>query len=620
MQQLKLFLFLSLSFFSALISQSKDSVLLYSSEKEVNLLIINQLEETFNQTKKETRELKIMRNLYNQLKKTASIADCVPLLNKHAAFYDNKYESKDVLSERMRCLLLVGVTRRVVAACIEIFLQVIDQCYTASHYWKLHSHVAKQQQLDNIRMQALSVLGALVEKLKSLDITQSNEQLYNWVKEVDTIIIVAAQGTVKSQSILLTKEAFLLTKHACEAIPHLEKYFTDAYARCKAPNHFKQYWVRYLIGGIISAYVIQKNRTLLAEKLKFNAFVEYKNGIHKFTCKHLINPIKGFFGVAFSNTSTQHPIELENGEKSVIISVENLEKMKEPLQKNGQNILEILEKYKDIQVEVDPEFIGKFASGYKNVFVSIIEQIGKEKNLHPDQVQQLIEGVAKTGDFLKIMDSSLPSYYVKGDLRKKIDYGESIVAAKIYYVAHNIDVIVKQLTKYALEKHHGGLIAAHLALHDLIQSTENLDKRLVWVVRLISWVQGLIQKISQKIDLSLEILAFVPALISGYGLFKMSQKVHYWWRKVDYTTLNQTLCNIERLLVIKDFEMTVMDNGTLFYHVHKLKMHALKIISRTDASRQLFIDDLELLLNDTLNVTQKVGLIQMMYKRYKFLQ
>jgi hypothetical protein len=66
--------------------------------------------------------------------------------------------------------------------------------------------------------------------------------------------------------------------------------------------------------------------------------------------------------------------------------------------------------------------------------------------------------------------------------------------------------------------------------------------------------------------------------------------------------------------------MTVMDNGTLFYHVHKLKMHALKIISRTDASRQLFIDDLELLLNDTLNVTQKVGLIQMMYKRYKFLQ
>ena len=49
-------------------------------------------------------------------------------------------------------------------------------------------------------------------------------------------------------------------------------------------------------------------------------------------------------------------------------------------------------------------------------------------------------------------------------------------------------------------------------------------------------------------------------------------------------------------------------------------MHALKVISDSDEQRQSFIDDLELLLGDMLNNGQKISLITLMYKRYKFLK
>jgi hypothetical protein len=553
--------------------QQRVSLLSYCSLGQVNALVKVQAKKVFREVKQEEcgwKNLEICLNTWNSIR---SLDDCVAFLQEYDFLYDSDYNQDIDINigdinigdqgspcNRMRCILLIGMVERAIATSIETLLTVIDRCAVASRYWREQADHNKRRRADEVGLRAQTFLGSLVRVLKDLNINYSDALLYQWISDVSTLYAESlGESVTKSLSSQMCKEAFVVTGQVLDAAERLNDSFALAYAEYKVPSHFQKYWLHYAVAGAVSAYAIRANQNQLTQTVS-----SLKNSVKKLVADHITDPIKGLFG--------RRPVQ-DDFVQELIVSLQGSEDVVKHFNDEIQRIDAQLAPFKSVTVNSDPDFLKNQAAIFKNL------------------------AATKKGQYLPFMHETLMS------------------VNDILLRAH--DITQKEFSKFALKKEReiNTLIVKPLA--DVIKSGHAIDKELVALLTTIKPILKLSEKVIKKVDFLLEI-AVLGAV--GYGIYKTVRCAYSWWNHVDYSLLQKVLCDVERLLVIAGSDLTDLEEGMLFYYLSTLKKQALKIIPSTDALRPLFIEDLELLLGDMLDATQKIELIQMMGKRYKFLR
>lgn len=131
--------------------------------------------------------------------------------------------------------------------------------------------------------------------------------------------------------------------------------------------------------------------------------------------------------------------------------------------------------------------------------------------------------------------------------------------------------------------------------------------------------QGLLtaDELLQKTQLNLELFAIIPSILGLYGLKKGYDSLFH--RKILSEPLQQRLIYVDKLLNKFNhgtLQLDLSGTGFLRYHVHALSQY----VGRVPAHQQkAFKADLEELNNQNLNVSQKLRVIDQMYRQYAFL-
>src|SRR5438105_6363824 len=201
----------------------KDSLLIFGVPQEVNLLVINQLEQAGKEAQSDAKISMTVQKYLKRWNKIKSIQDCISFLQVSPSVFHTSQKGNTPAEDRFYCILLVGIVEQTTSFCIEKLLNVIDRCEIASRYWKLQKYFDKQQIADRECVRAQACSGSLVMALKNLTITQSNEQLYQWINETATLIITSINETAQTNSVDIQKEAFARTLQAL----HASKQFND---------------------------------------------------------------------------------------------------------------------------------------------------------------------------------------------------------------------------------------------------------------------------------------------------------------------------------------------------------------------------------------------------------
>ncbi|MGB8366960.1 MAG: hypothetical protein WCD44_01245 [Candidatus Babeliales bacterium] len=151
----------------------------------------------------------------------------------------------------------------------------------------------------------------------------------------------------------------------------------------------------------------------------------------------------------------------------------------------------------------------------------------------------------------------------------------------------------------------------------------NLAQFVIWSDRekalkeFIHWVYLLDNEFKRN-QMTLRFTALIPAIVTGWGLYKLVNKFYGWLTKHNYNFLKKILTEINTMLIASHGNMNDECYGNLIYSLYKLQCSAIIKIRDKNVKRE-FVRDIEMLSLYDFTVEEKQLLISNMRWKYDFL-
>ncbi len=541
-----------------------------------------------------------LRRVLLQVQNCKTLEQALVLLNK----VDDSLIKKH---KKIECAFLVQASVVLGDYTTEMLLDLLAIIDSHLSYWqKMHDYpnyyffhkspikwfVGKGQQQeinDNIRLLSaiqqkyLKVLGALTKHAQQFNDKATIEEHYTWVGQFMPIMQVLY---IRSNGDVIDYEHTMHTiKHALKNASIYKNYALFCLGKVKPPHHFMHNWLKYtmLLIGVGIAY---KKRAFIDAWIGKEAQNQYKESIHRAWHEYFINPLRGAYDTIMISQE-QKKLNIADGiqEQEVLI-----ERNKKLLAEQKDQVEKYIEDTKGIKI---------IAASIKKD----LQQGQKAGRLTNEQSEEIWQALQKDdiGPFLQYANN-LP--------KVGISLG-GIESARIQALSDYVQfIILNDRQKFLnsirnIPNHAEGLIL-------------NADEVLiVFRKALVHWVDFLDDEF-KKHQMTLRFTALIPAMVTGWSLYKLTSKFYTRLTRRNYGLLRDIVAQVNARLIEFHGDMNNEYYGKLIYLLHKLKRAALSQISQKNIKRE-FLRDIEMLSWYDYTTEEKRLLIDNMRWKYDFL-
>lgn len=492
------------------------------------------------------------------------------------------------------------------------------------------------------------ILGRLMCYIHTFDSLAGPQDQCEWVnKLLDIVAIMSGQSgeIVSSSDDILCKiikryvrQSFFLQQHKKKILVLIEN--------SKKPSHIIRFWFWYGIIVCSVVYGYLDPHSFFSLWFNNKAIDGYKTNLYKMYKDRFFDPANNFI-------KTCQGVD-EDGQEFFQGEIPSLERIKfetghveeriDSLEQELQVITNQLNKYqkKDaiesgVSLEGQDLSLKKRINQYKKNIENRIDLMVPQVSAQERQaiVQEIItegqvtllsthmNGITK-GTWSLATGSEL---FTQEGYAKVLQIAESKVDSLLIPLMHEVVALKKDL-KCLIAQKNKGIIETELSYSkDIVGSAklinEELLKQHVKIDSITNMVNQLLREVNKLLrenKLLLRMLTLIPAGGTVFVLFKSIKKVYDWLTRKDYRELREALCEVEKIIIKSSEVMSYEIYGRLVYLLHKLRIHALKTISKNNDVQHQFIIDVQELESYDFTPREKEKLISLMRKRYDFLK
>ncbi len=351
-------------------------------------------------------------------------------------------------------------------------------------------------------------------------------------------------------------------KHALKNASIYKNYALSCLGKVKPPHHFAHNWLKYtmLLIGVGIAY---KNRRFIDAWIGKEAQNQYKESIHRAWHEYFINPLRGAYD-AIMISKEPKKLNLADGIQEQEVLIERNKKLLAEQKHQAQKDIKDAEKSKIIAAESikknlqQEQEAGRLTSEQKE---EICQALQKD-DIGP--FQQYANNLPKVGISLSGIESAR--------IQALLDYAQFI----IFNDRQKVLTPVRNILNHAEE----------LIL--------NVDEALIASRKVLLHGVDLFDNELKENQMTLRFTALIPAMVTGWSLYKLTNKFYMRLTRRNYSLLRNIMAQINAMLIEFHGDMNNEYYGKLIYLLHKLKRAALSQISQKNIKRE-FLRDIEML-------------------------
>ena len=249
----------------------------------------------------------------------------------------------------------------------------------------------------------------------------------------------------------------------------------------------------------------------------------------------------------------------------------------------------------------------------------LLQDINESRNRYENKLNLFIENAKQDSELKRLVKNNIPTIPIEQvPLKNKEYFLDATISFMHTYIPEEAINSYKKWTPldwrepYKIQKPE---IPEHL------ESSMTSHTLLIQQLRLLVLEKtNKVEEVSQKLDLTVELMAFIPALVSSYAFLKgISTYSSKQLQKYTYKPIKKILIQWKLQLNKERYTTTpsLYTQGMSIYWSIQLKEY-IQHIPKTE--RVLYCNYLEQLNDETMNSEQKITIIQTMFREFTFLQ
>ena len=435
------------------------------------------------------------------------------------------------------------------------------------------------QLLYAIQKKYLKTLGLLTKHLQQFNDNGTIDEHYTWLGQF--IMIIQALCTRRHKvDVIDCENATIAMRRVLKNILPYKNRVLLVIDKAKPPYHFVRNWTRY-VALLIGAGFAYKNRVLIDTWAGKNSQNQYKKFVNSAWRKCFISPMKNAYDT----------IMINDGTKKTNIIGEMQEKKK------------LIVQSKKLLAEQDSQ-LKKYIEDTKNRRAITCESIKK------DLEQKLEANLIKIEEKEKILHD-----IHEGDIGSLQQFFNNLPKTiKFFFGGIEVAAVQSGLNLIQFIWFSDG----QKVVNDTRSILNHVSKALVNVDEALLYFVDLLDSEIKKTQMTLRFIALIPAMVTGWGMYKLTNKFYVLLTRHNYSVMRNIVVQINEMLIEFHDDMNNECYGKLIYLLYKLKRAALVQIPQKSIKRK-FLRDIEIFSWYGYTAGEKRLLIDNMRWKYDFL-
>jgi len=512
-------------------------------------------------------------------------------------------------NKRAQCALLLRVSVVLGDYTSEMLLDLLAIVESHLFYWqKMNDHsnyyffhkspfkwiAGKNQQQevnDNIELlhaiqkKYLKTLGLLTKHLQQFNGGATIDEHYTWLGQFIMIIQTLCTQRHKVEVIDCENVMSAMRRVLKNILPY-KKHVMLIIDKAKPSDYLVRNWMRYLLLFIGTGFAY-KNRVLIDAWVGKKMENQYKEFLHRAWREYFVNPMKGAY----------ETIMINKEQKKFNMAGE----IQEQEQLIAQNKKLLKEKNNDLE---------KYIKNTEKIRTVTLELVKKD-----------LQQKRKFGKITTKKEMEIGDALQKSDIRPFLQYISNLPKTKIYFGGIEVTAVQSMWDLLQFVVFSDGqkvMNDTRSILNHGSKTLINIDEVLIVSKKTLSYCVGLLDSEFKKNQMTLRFTALIPAMVTGWGMYKLISKLYAWLTRCNYSVMRNIVAQINTMFVEFQGDMNNESYGELIYLLYKLKCVALVQIPQKNIKRE-FLRDIEMFLWYDYTAGEKRLLINNMRWKYDFL-
>ena len=573
----------------------------------------------------------------------------IALLERLRSAYDEKerdgHEASSVennLLDQVRCALLLKISATISASAREAILDVLYTTDNYLTYWyDQHNHttryffhksphkwfIGKKQEdeiddniqlLQKVQEKHYRILGLLTAHLNTFEGMANVSDHYAWLDQLFSIInnvLVAQKRTDSSSADQFCRLAKTMQHYLGKLPEHYNQVMTTI-VPAKKPNHFVRNWIAY--STLLTSTLLARNYWNRHWKdpkhwIGENKINGYKESLQDYWQEYCVDPIGDTWKVLFGKGNKKQAKNQSNKAVEQKHKLPNKRKIKDDIASQQAFVKELSAGMDADMQKLASDMTAKIMkktdiNSTRKEMKHFFKKEVKEKYIPAEEVPGILTA-EKEGNIALFQDyvNRMPKHTIGNFIQR-----DHVV---------NAFFIFAQLKMFHLGVNAASALGQILDVY-VKDINEKLSNVMIHVIMTLANVNGKLldlDKLKKQLRVTLNFAALIPAIAAGWVVYKGTSSAYHWLTKRDYASIRHALAQVNAILIesANNFNDTVY--GELIYLLHKLKLKAMRYVSRKNNMRQEFCNDIVKLESQDFSVEQKRAIIQNMRAHYPFL-
>ncbi|HEB41620.1 MAG TPA: hypothetical protein ENI08_01200, partial [Candidatus Dependentiae bacterium] len=540
-----------------------------------------------------------LRKVLLQVQNCKTLKQALVLLNKVDDPFIKKHKEIECALLVQASVVLGNYTNEMLLdllAIIDSHLSYWQKMHDYPHYYFFHKSPLKwvigknqQQEINEniqvlyaIQQKYLKILGALTKHAQQFNDKATIDEHYTWIGQFITIVHVLYMRQFDGD-IIDHEHAMHTMKQTLKNALIYRNYALFHISKVKPHHHFEHNWLKYsmLLIGVGIAY---KNRRFIDSWLGKEAQNQYKKSVYRAWHEYFINPLQGAYD-AIMISKEQKKLNIADGIQEQEVLIEQNKKLLAEQKDQVKKDIEDMKRGRIIVAESIKKDLqqGQEAGRLTSEQSEKIWCAAQKDDIGP--FQQYANNLPKIGISLSGIESAR--------IQALLDYAQFIIFNDRQKVLTSVRNLLNHAEGLILNADEALIVFRKALLH-------------VWDNEL------------KKNQMTLRFTALIPAMVTGWSLYKLTSKFYTWVTRRNYSLLRNIMAQVNAMLIEFRGDMNNECYGNLVYLLHKLKRTALNQISQKNIKRE-FLRDIEMLSWYDYTIEEKRLLIDNMRWKYDFL-